>query len=106
MRNLILGMIFGGLAVKLYQSSQARDLLRDEFAASPTTLRQGADSLAATTARTAAKVADVIDAAPVPVQIKDQASQATATLRSVAANIGPKAEPAASGEGQPAPDRA
>jgi hypothetical protein len=69
MRNLILGAILGGLAVKFYQSQQGQELVRGQLA---------------NTASNTGKMADIIDAAPVPTNMKDQADQATAALRSVA----------------------
>src|SRR5438067_3029739 len=93
MRRLIVGLIVGGIAVKLYRSAQAREIVGDSLSVDRGRVRQRAQSLAATSARTTRRIADVIDAAPVPPQARDQASQATAALRSLAANMQGPADP-------------
>jgi hypothetical protein len=84
MRSLILGVLTGAFGAWVYYSKLDRDRLRQQLSNAPAPVRQRAESLASAAASGSQRVADVLDASPLPRQVKDRAVQATTAIQSAA----------------------
>lgn len=82
MRKLLLGLLVGGVATWMFRSRNARDYLGQKSANAPAPVRQRAESLAVSTASGVDRLAAIVEAAPLPRQIKDSAGPVIAAARS------------------------
>ena len=100
MRKLLFGILVSGAATWLFRSSQARASVLDKLGDVSPTVRRGVELLAQSSARAVERGADVVDAAPLPKQVKDSAAFATTTARRIAVGAPTQTHPST---GQTAP---
>ncbi len=86
--KLLIGVVLGALAAWLYGSERARKEVRQRIAAAPESLQQVKQTAASVAATGAQRVAEAIDSAPLPEQVKDTASGAAFNVWAAADNLG------------------
>jgi hypothetical protein len=85
---MLIGVVLGVLTAWLYRSERARTEVRRRIAAAPESLQQVKQSAASMAATGAQRVAETIDSAPLPEQVKDTASGAAFNVWAAADNLG------------------
>ena len=93
--RVLLGAALGFLLMWLYQSKRVREEAQRRLATAPDSWRQAATSAKAASAGQIEWVAQAVDAAPVPQQLRGTLDRATTAARSTAEKLG----------GTPAADR-
>lgn len=86
--RVLLGAAVGILVAWLSRSERAREEARRRLSTAPESLRHAATSAAAASAGRVGRVAEAIDAAPVPQALKGPLSRATTAARSAAETLG------------------
>ena len=75
--KLLLGIIFGIVGMWLYRSEQVRQRAQQGLAGAPEPLQRAGQTVATAATSSAQRVAGVIDAAPLPNQVKEAAARVT-----------------------------
>ena len=86
--RVLLGAAVGMLVAWLSRSERAREEARRRLSTAPASLRHAATSAAAASAGRVGRVAEAVDAAPVPQPLKGPLSRAAMTARSAAERLG------------------
>ncbi|MDQ3811377.1 MAG: hypothetical protein M3336_13905 [Chloroflexota bacterium] len=79
--QLLVGIVVGIVGMWLYRSEAARQRARQSLAAAPEPLQKAGQTVAGRASASAQRVAEVIDAAPLPARVKDAAARVTAATR-------------------------
>ena len=86
--KMLLVAAAGSLAAWLYRSARAREEVRRWLSTAPAPLRRTMQSAASATASGAERVADAVEAAPVPASVKGPVSRAAETARTATEKLG------------------
>ncbi|MCA1644504.1 MAG: hypothetical protein LC797_03220 [Chloroflexi bacterium] len=97
--KMLMGVVLGALAAWLYGSERARQEVRWRFATTPETLQQVKQTVTSVAATGAQRLAEAIDSAPLPEQVKDTASDAAFNVWAAADNLGQPVSDAGSAQG-------
>jgi hypothetical protein len=105
---VLLGAVVGAVLMWLYQSKSVREEAQRRLSAAPESLRQAATSAKEVSAGQIGRVAQAVDAVPVPQPLRDTFVRATLTARSTAEKLTgtPAADRAAAVSVQESPDGA
>jgi hypothetical protein len=86
--QVILGAVVGIVVAWLYQSERVREEAQRRLATAPESWRQAATSAKGASAGQIERVAQAVDAAPVPQPMKETLGRATTAARSTAEKLG------------------
>jgi hypothetical protein len=98
--KLLIGVVLGALAAWLYGSERARKEVQQRIAAAPDSLQQVKQTAASVAATGAQRVAEAIDTAPLPAQVKDTAGGAAFNVSAAADNLGQPVSDAGAAQGR------
>jgi len=82
MRGLIVGVLVGAFGAWVYRSERAREQFRQQVSSAPAPVRQRAESLASAAVGGSRRIAGVVDASPLPPQVKDRTTRVAAAVQS------------------------
>jgi hypothetical protein len=90
--KMLVGLGIGFVAGWLYGSERARSEAQRRLAAAPQSVQQARQTVAAAASSGAERVSGIIEATPLPPQVKDTASRVTARVRTSAEGQTPEGE--------------
>ena len=77
--QFVVGIVVGIVGMWLYRSEEARQQAQQHLSSVPEPLQKAGQTVAATASASAQRVAGVIDATPLPAQVKETAARVTGT---------------------------
>ena len=98
--KVLIGVIVGLMAAWIYSSERARKELQQRFSEAPRVLEQLQHTGASLASTGAQRVAEAIDSAPLPEQVKDTASGAAFNVWAAADNLGQPVSDAGAAQGR------
>lgn len=101
--RVLLGVLVGVLVAWLYRSERVRDEAQRRLSTAPESLRQAATSAKAASTGQIGRVAQAVEAAPIPQPVRETIGRATMAARSTAEKLSGTASEKPRAQQSPAP---